>query len=192
MRNKTQQRFTTPQGTAVWPHLNTPDRKFIGEGDPGVFKTDLRVPQEDCRELLEQMESVRDQWCEQEGYTNKAPLPWKDELGPDGAPTGNVLIRFKQKESIRVGSDIVPMRIRLVDAAKNPVDATIGGGSTIRIAFNARGWNATSGYGITLHPTAVQVINLVEASGGANDLGDFDVEEGGFVASDEEGGDGDF
>ena len=191
MRNKTQARFTTPAGIAVWPHLNTPDRKFIGEGDPGVFKTDLRIPREECQALLEQLESARDQWAEQEGYTAKAPLPWKDELDESGDPTGNVLIRFKQKESIRVGGDIVPMRIRLVDAMKKPFDGVIGGGTEMRIAFNARGWNATSGYGITLHPAAVQVINFVEASSG-DDLGDFDVEEGGFVASDEEGGDGDF
>jgi len=191
MRNKTQARFTSPRGFAVWPHLNTPDRKFIGEGDPGVFKTDLRVKKEEVQALLNELEGARDQWMEQEGYTQRAPLPWKDEMDDQGQPTGNVLMRFKQKETIRSGSDIIPMRIRLVGADKKPCEANIVSGSEIRIAFNARGWNATSGYGITLHPSAVQVLNLIEAPE-TSDLGDFDVEEGGFVASDEAGGDGDF
>lgn len=191
MRNKTQAKFTTPKGIAVWPHLNTPDRKFIGEGDPGVFKTDLRLDRDEAQPLLEQLEGLRDDWMEQEGYKNRAPLPWKDEMDENGDPTGFILLRFKQKEYIRVGGDNVPMRIRIVDAMKKATDCVIGSGSLIKIAFNARGWNATSGYGITLHPSAVQVLDLKEGTGG-NDLGDFDVEDGGFVASDEDGGDGDF
>lgn len=180
-----QARFTTPRGEAVWPHLNTPDRKFVGEGDPGIFKTDLRVKTEDVQDLLEKLEMQRDDWADMERVDSRAPLPWKEELDEDGQPTGYTVMRFKQKEWIVSNGEKIPMRIKLLDSQREHIDAVVGKGSTIRIAFNARGWKGTAGYGITLHPYAVQVIDLIEAA--PSEISDFEVEEGGFVASDHDG-----
>ena len=70
------------------------------------------------------------------------------------------------------------MKVALFDASRTPTQAQIGGGSELKIAATV--WPyvmpATKSVGLSLRPSAVQILSLVSLSSGASNL--FEVEEG--------------
>ena len=75
------------------------------------------------------------------------------------------------------------MKIALYDAQRTPTDAMIGGGSEIKVA--ATMWPyvlpTTKSVGVSLRPSAVQILSLVSVGG--NKMASLFDEEEGFVAS---------
>ncbi len=167
----------SPFGIACWPYLNKPDDKFASHGDPGVYKVDLKVPNDEAADFLAAIEDFRD--ANLEG--RKAKLPWKAELDKEGNETGNVLIRFSQKEFIKTSRGNMPMKVLLIDGHKKPMTEIIGPGSTIRGKVNARIWTVKGETGLTLHPSVVQCTDLKESMDAGTD--DFDEVDGGFSSA---------
>lgn len=178
-------KFVTPKGTAVWPHLNTPDTKFVAEGE---YHTKLRLSAEDAQPLVKQLEAIRDAFLQE--AVRKDPKVkqyrmadlYEEEVDDQGDLTGNYVFKFKQKAVIQTRSgSTLNMKVALFDSRKEPTDAQIGGGSELRIAGTAIGYAmpSTKMVGLSLRPNAVQVIQLSSSASGAADA--FSVEDG-FVA----------
>lgn len=202
-------KITTPTGTAVWPKLNEPDRKFQPEG---VYEVKLRLPENEAEALIEKIMDVHAsayrEACSAQGKKalKKAPVPWgpaeqwnSDTETKEELP-GFIDFKFKMKAKVtsRSGKSW-EQRPALFDAQLNPIPEDsdpIGGGSVIRISAEVYPWHAASmGFGISLRPKAVQVIELKTYSGSNDDHG-FDKKDGFTVKSsspfDDEGDDQDF
>ena len=178
--------LVTPEGRAVYPHLNEPDTEFDKEGN---YSTKLAIDTKHVGELLEKLEAFSEESYKEQCKEQRKPKlkrhdnPWDEEFDRDGQATGNMLFKFKMRAKTRQGSDLRPV---LVDAKKNPMNDQIGSGSKMRVAFEARSWFVPSlGAGVSLRLRGVQVIDLVEYRAGtsASSLG-FD-EESGFETSGE-------
>lgn len=188
------QKITTPIGVAVWPKLNEPDRTFQPEG---VYEVKLRLPEDEADAMIQKIMDIHSEAyraeCAKAGKKalKKAPVPWgpaeewnKDTETKEPLP-GFVDFKFKMKAKVtpRNGKSW-DQRPALFDSKLVPLPPDsdpIGGGSKIRISAEVYPWHAASmGFGISLRPKAVQVIELKTYSG-SDDHG-FD-EEDGFTVS---------
>ncbi len=156
-------RMVTPKGIAVFPRLDKPDTKFDAEG---VYKTGLRLdPSEPgVAEFISKLE----EFAAANGKpTDKVGI--KDESDDSGQPTGMVIFNLKVKAKWPNGDSRKPT---IVDAAKQPFTGNVGGGSLIRISFEAATYDGFGG-GVSCAPLAVQVL---EAKSWSKGVDDFDVE----------------
>lgn len=175
-------KFVTPKGVAVWPHLNTPDTKYVAEGE---YNTKLRIAADEAQSLIQQLEEIRSNYLSSAIRRDPKVKQYKmadlyeEEVDDQGDLTGNYLFKFKQKAVIntRDGSTLT-MKVALLDSKKEPTDALIGGGSVIRVAATAAGYAMASNktVGLTLRPSAVQIIEL--SSGENKEVSAFAVEDG--------------
>ena len=179
--------ITTAIGTAVYPHLNKPDKKFDKDG-PGVYQVSLRLLDEEAAILISLLEEHHTEEYDKTCTEKKKPSlkqhahPWAQELDDDGNSTGHHLFKFKMKAETKTG---IKMRPVLFDAKRQPLNENIGGGTKMKVAFEPSCWFVPSlGFGMTLRLKGVHVIDLVEYSGGlsAEGLG-FGEEEGFETAS---------
>ena len=93
---------------------------------------------------------------------------------------GKVRVSFKCKARIEP-KDKEPFDFKpaLFDAKRNPINSNIGGGSTLKVAFEAIPYyTALVGAGVTLRLKAVQVLDLKEYSGASASSFGFDEEDG--------------
>jgi hypothetical protein len=159
--------FTTPKGTALYPWLSTPDTKFSEEGE---YKVNLVLSKEDALPILKQINEVYAENISAETKkangkeVKKAPPPWAEQRDEAGEPTGNIILRFKSKAAYKPA---------IFDAKGMPmIDSNIWGGSEIKVSGSiAPYFTSLIGAGIALRLRAVQVIQLVEGSGGAGRFG---------------------
>lgn len=178
-----QPRYTTPKGTAKYPWLSSPDTKFNPDGD---FKVTLVLSVQDGDTI---MQFLDEQLAASEASAKKnnpgkkvkvADAPYKvDE------ENGNVEINFKMKAKVTMASgDSFDQKPALFDAKGKPLtDVNVGGGSKIKVSYECVPfYTALIGAGISLRLRAVQVIDLVEFSGGAAAGAYGFEEEDGFVA----------
>ena len=177
-RNKPLASLTSPKGTAVYPNLNKPSIKFDNDG---VYEIKLRIKKEDCGAFIKEIEGLYEAnykaKCEEKGSKRKrADLPFKDVLDKDtDKPTGEVEFKFKMKASgTRQDGNRWEQRPKIFDGAGNPMPKpghklpNIGSGTTCKVAFEVRGWDAPIGVGISLKLKAVQIIDLIEFGGSAD------------------------
>lgn len=183
-------KITTPQGTAIWPKLNEPDRKFQPEG---VYSVRLRLPDEEAESLIARLKEVHaieyKARCVELGKKTlkQAPMPWAQSTNWDQDSESQVPVEgstdfkfsLKAKVTTKAGKSW-DQRPVLLDARLNPIpeDADpIGGGSSIRISCEVYPWyTASLGFGISLRLRAVQVLELKTYKGDV-DHG-FDVQDG--------------
>jgi len=184
--NKKQQ-IVTPRATAVYPWLNTPDTKFNADGE---YKVTLKIGSEDAAPLMEKIDQVIAEYKqEQSGKDPKVGRysdmpPYEEEVDDQGNLTGNILFKFKQKAKIHTKDGrTIDMKVALYDAQRTPTDVMIGGGSEIKVAATL--WPyvlpTTKSVGVSLRPSAVQVLSLVSVGG--SKMADLFDSEDGFVAS---------
>jgi len=178
-------RYTTPKGTAKYPWLNTPDTKFNPDGE---YKVTLVVPVQEANtimQFLDEQLALSNAKATKENPGKKikqADAPYKvDE------ENGNVEITFKMKAKVELKSgDSFEQKPALFDAKGKPLmDVNVGGGSKIKVSYECIPfYTALIGAGISLRLRAVQVIDLVEYTGGAAaGAYGFEAEEG-FEAGD--------
>jgi hypothetical protein len=174
--------IVTPKGTAVYPWLNRPDTKF---SDDGEFKVTLKIPAEQSQDLIAKLDKMlEDYQAEQASKDAKvgrftANTPYDEEVDDNGNLTGNYLFKFKQKAKVHTKDGrTIDMKVALFDASRTPTHAQVGGGSELKIAATI--WPyvmpATKSVGLSLRPSAVQILSLVSLSSGASNL--FEVEDG--------------
>lgn len=177
MDNKPIAVMTTPKGTAVFPQIVKPTKKFDKDG---VYEIKLRLDKKEDKAFIAAIERHYEtnyqSQCEVKGVQElkRADYPFKDVTDKDtGKPTGEVEFKFKMKASgVNQEGDKWEQRPKIFDPAGNPIapsDAPmIGSGTTCKVNFHISGWNTNIGCGISLKLRAVQIIKLVEYSGGGD------------------------
>lgn len=180
------QRYTTPAGIAQYPYLTKPDTKFNSDGE---YKISVEIPGAAAQDIVTFLDeqfaaSVAKAKKENPGKKIKegdVPYSVNDD-------TGKVTVRFKLKAKVTPKQgDPFEQRPALFDAKGKPIgaDAKIGGGSKVKVAYElVPYYTAIAGAGISLRLKAVQVIDLVEFSGGASSEAYGFGEEEGYEAED--------
>lgn len=197
----------TPRGVAVFPRLNTPEiPPYDGYTGPALYTTSLRIKTEDCEQLRQEIDALFDENFEsakeEHGVrkcTEADTRGYEAEYGRDSEGnetdtlTGYTVFKFKLPSEVTRKRDgaVRTFRPALFDAKLNPTEAEIGGGSELKVKFEARGWimkGTKYNCGVKLSLKAVQVLTLVAPSGGGGaDSNGFEKEDG-FDASEESGG----
>jgi hypothetical protein len=173
-------RYTTPAGIAQYPYLTKPDTKFNPDGE---YKISLEIPGAAAQDIVTFLDeqfaaSVAKAKKENAGKKIKeGDVPYSvDE------DSGKVTVRFKLKAKVTPKQgDPFEQRPAIFDAKGKPLmEAKIGGGSKVKVAYElVPYYTAIAGAGVSLRLKAVQVIDLVEFSGGASaDAYGFGEEEG--------------
>ena len=182
MAQNTQMKIVSPKGIAVYPWLNRPDTKFSPDGD---FKVTLKVEAKEAAPLIEKLDEALTKYQEQQAKADpkigrySITPPYEEELDDQGNLTGNYLFKFKQKAVINTKDGrSIDMKVALVDASRTPTTVNVGGGSEIKIAATVFPYamSTTKSVGLSLRPSAVQILSLV--SGTSNVVSMFDDEDG--------------
>ena len=118
-----------------------------------------------------------------DGRSNVTPsgVKWEEE---DGEKTGALLVTFKCKAGGVRKKDGTPWSrtLKIVDCKNRPVTEEVSKGSTVRLKFTTYGTQFGGTDYLRLQPHSVQVIDLVQYTGGdASDA--FEEVEGGFESS---------
>ena len=186
IHNPNKRSFTTPKGAAVFPHLNNPDFKF---DDDGVYKVDLALDAEspEAQEFMELIDSYVDEAVEEQKAELKpaqakkveAHKPYFMEEDEEGEETGRVKFRFKanyqwkDKKSGKTNyRNITMFDSKGGKPLSNP--PTVRHGSILKIAAKfGNSWysaqNKTAG--VTMYIQAVQILELAEGGGNAENFG---------------------
>jgi len=185
-------RGTSPKGTAAWPRLTEPDRTF----DPnGTYSVNLRLSAEEAEAFVSQIDKAHSAQVAEvikelkgkgkPGKVKESDKPYKMVFDEDGNETGEVEFKFKLKAMAGGKDKQWAQKPRLFDAKGKPLpaDVKVGSGSTIRVGYELFPYYVPSvGSGVSLRVLAVQVLELVEFSGG--NFKDFGFnEEDGFEAT---------
>lgn len=195
------EKFVTPVGVAVYPHLVRPDTKFDSDG---VYTAQVAIEADDAAKLIEQLENARDTFAAEFKKENKAKFAkatiaavYEDEIDDEGELTGRVLIRAKQKAIIRGrdGEEYVKT-VKLFDAQNNRITpSSVWGGSRLILAGVLIPYYmaSTKEVGVSLRLGAAQILELVEGDGGNAESFGFGEQEGytapDDTAADDAGGD---
>lgn len=166
--------ITTPKGTAIFPKLNEPDKKFNPEG---VYSLTLRLSDAEAKPLIAQLTKIHSEFYTEEcKKMNKKALkqgamPWKTATNWDKDTETRVEVpgfvdfsfKLKAKVTTKTGKSW-EQRPALFDSRLQPLPADgdpVGGGSIVRVNAEVFAWYTPSlGFGISLRPRGVQVIDL--------------------------------
>lgn len=175
-------RLTTPKGLAQYPSLKEPDTRF----DPaGVYKVNLVMDDNnETNALINKLTQILEDFYDNDDNVKQAIAKGRKVSMADiyeNDNEGNIILKFKQKAVItkKDGTEI-PVTIRQFDSKGKPMSAEIGRDSVIKVAFTPSPYYmpSTRTCGLSLRLNAVQVIDLVEFSGGTADSYGFGEEEG--------------
>lgn len=204
----------TPVGRAVYPQVNTPDRKYKKEGQFQIKLALKGKPDEvgtPGYELAKYLDQIIDQYVESQiavmnvgkfGENKITKLPRSDkpyaaeyiknkETG-ERTETGDTVFKFTMRhEYVRRKDNVkVTQWPNLVDSKGNEIDrskVTIWGGSEVRIDFSTSPWfNDAKGVGLSLQLWAVQVLKLATRDGAKRH--GFSAVDGGYEAAVDEDG----
>lgn len=179
---------TSPKGTAKWCKVTEPDYTY---DDGGELSTQLVCDPEDpsVQAFIEKLEELRDIALAEtkenlgaKGKNYKGIDVFTEEMDEDEEPTGNIIFKFKMKNVDGRAEKRWDHSITVVDAARQRIKdgdvPLVGNGSVIRCVGYANPYSNPKDkiVGISIIWSKMQLIDLVEYSGGGGD--DFDDEEG--------------
>jgi hypothetical protein len=140
----------SPAGTAVYPWLNKADTKFDADG---VFSVKLIFSKEDAKKVSDIVKPIMN------GGKNN---PIKPHMDDQGDKTGNYIVNFKMKAHVKTkAGDEWDQSPIILDTDGNRVMEKVGGGSLLKVAYQAVPFDAMGG-GVSLRLVKVQVQTLVE------------------------------
>ena len=184
---------TSPKGKALWCKITEPDRMYNAKGELSTsLVCDPSLP--DVKAFVEKLEALRDQALAEtietlgaKGKQYSVADVYADEYDKEGNATGNIIFKFKLKDIDDRVAGGKQSTIPVVDAKRqvvNPVPL-VGNGSTIRCLAYASPYAmaSTKIVGISMLWTKMQLIDLVEFTGGA---GDGFEDEDGFSAQEDD------
>tara|TARA_B100001094_G_C18195858_1_gene810868 strand:- start:8708 stop:9325 length:618 start_codon:yes stop_codon:yes gene_type:complete len=175
----------TGVGKAVYPRLVEPDYKFNTED--GEYSCRLHLEKDQWEELKVKVDKIVEL-----GYKRACAKEGKQELrkhtpGPLRiTDEGDYEVRAKQVAQKQTSKGMIQFSFPIYDSQGNKMEdpPNIGSGSMLSLNLEVRTWYVNSlGFGYTLSPKGVQLIDLVEYGGGssAESLG-FKAVENGFVS----------
>jgi hypothetical protein len=190
----------TSAGIAVFPHLNSPSMPNIEGYDKGPrYSTLLRLKTDDqaTQDLIELIDAVQKaniansikengkSKSKDSGHVGYTEEYERDEDNKETEDlTGYTLFNFRLDAEVfsKRKNKTYKFSPALFDSNLQPTTVEIGGGSEIRIIFDARGWwNTSLGCGVKLTLRKVQVIQARQGGGRDETAEGFDVVEDGFV-----------
>jgi hypothetical protein len=164
--------LTTPPAPVRWANLLSPDYRFATQNDPrGTYSIEVLLDpaRENHAAILKELENY---WASEYEATCRAERkkalvvhdkPWKTDTGDDGAPTGLVSLRPKNKEYF---TDKAGKRVNVTvdqfDSQETPIRVQIGNGSTCKVNFEVFAFYHAGKFGLSLRLRAVQVVELVD------------------------------
>lgn len=182
--------ITTPKGKAIYPHVNEADTKFDANGK---YTCDILVPAEDAEPLLEELErqceAEYEKTCEALRNSGKKKMPRRAPMPIEEDEEGMYIVKCRRPAKVisKKNGKTYEFSIKLFDAKGQPTKAQVGSGSVVRTSVEPYFWTSPSlGFGMSLRLQAVQILELVEPSGGGNaDSFGFAEEDGSFVSEGE-------
>ena len=180
-------RITSPVGTFFYPFVFKP-ATYQGN----ITNFEIKVVFDDNQEFLNELENLCNE--EFEAFLEANPTLKKPNRGVlnipitegnSGALEGKTFVKFKNSFSYTYKGQTIERKIPVFDGAKGKVSSNviIGNGSKGKIAFSLRPYFVSSAnFGVQLILDAVQVLELVEYTGGTNNDFGFEEEENAFVA----------
>jgi len=174
-------KLTSPRGRFIYPHLNKPDTKFNPDGE---YKLTLSLTSEESTNLLKALEeqielSKKDAEDRAKGKKVKVADPPYSINEEDG----NYQFKFKLKakaKSSKTGNEW-EQKPAIFDSDLKPLspEKQIWGGTEGKVSFEViRYFVPLTGAGISLRLKAVQILELVEGSGGDGSKFGFKEEQG--------------
>lgn len=166
----------TPLAEARWVNLIDP-RPQMDPDKPKAWTVDLILPKGEAQTaaFIDRLEQA----LIAEHGTKKRRSDKGFPCKPDKNNPELLVVRFKSQQNQKSDGSYWPGP-KLLDSRKLPWDGrAIGNGSKLIIAFKVNAWDRPEGVGITLIPTAAQVVHLVpyvEDDG----VDGFEEQEGGF------------
>lgn len=166
-------KIMSPEGTLVWPHLNTPDDKFVKPD--GVYHTKLAVERGDeLNAYIDALGNELDRFIAANPKGIKSPQFGKKiadfydvEYDDEGEETGRVIFKFKLKPFFGRENEY-SQAPKLFDAAGKRYDPlpNVGNDSVAKIHGEMFPYYMESSKecGISLRCNNVQVLELVEFS----------------------------
>lgn len=136
-------------------------------------------------EHMQWVASAEDHFAQFHGDQGKKSVNWL-AIGPDKEDRTRLVAKFKMPQFTRKDGTTSPGPT-VMDARKQPWphNKLIGNGSKARIGYTVYAWKTPTGQGITMQPTHVQIIELIEySSGGAPSADPFQVEQTGYKLPD--------
>lgn len=172
----------SPEGTLIWPHFNTPDDKFVKPD--GVYHAKLAVEQGDeLNTYLTKLEAELERYIEANPKGIKSPVFGKKradlydvEYDDEGNETGRVIFKFKLKPFFGKDNEY-SQAPKLYDPSGKKYDPVpnVGNDSVAKIHGEMFPYfmESSKEAGVSLRCNSVQIIELVEFSGGEeNPFGD--------------------
>lgn len=190
------EKFVSPKGVAIFPHLVQADTKFNADG---VYHTKLAIEADEAEAFADRLSAILDKFVE-ERSAEMPPAKAKKtiradvsdaELDDEGNETGRYVFKFKLDAKItsKKTGQSWEQKPRLFDSHNQPLtgDVSMWSGSEIKVAGEIMPYfmESTKTFGLSLRCNAVQVIKLV-AGGGSNAAAYGFGEEDGYVAPKDE------
>jgi hypothetical protein len=178
--------IVSPAGIAMFPRLSTPDTKFDARG---FYGTKLRLsPDAEATQFVAMLDAAADasqmdaeNSRKAEGKKGGKPIKLADKSWYRDEDSGELVVNFKMLASgkTRAGKEFT-QKPALFDAKGTPLpaDVKIGGGSTLKVAFELNPFVSAIGAGVSLRLKAVQVLDLKEYGQSSADSYGFGQEDG--------------
>ena len=159
--------LTTPKGKAVYPYLDTADTKF---NDNGLYSVKLHVDEGSFNSFKLVVDDLYNAAYEQEKTRRGKPKLRKASSSPLRiTDEGDFEIYAKQEaQKMTKTKGLLKFNVVAFNAAGDKIKMPpVGGGSELALAVEPNFWYVDSqGFGYTLRLKAVQIIDLVEKTGG--------------------------
>jgi hypothetical protein len=181
-------KIMSPRGIAVYPRLNRPDTKF---NEHGTYSCDIRLPMDETTKAF--LGVIGDHYKAHTGTAHpkkparkdKEAIFFFDENEEGDKVMDFVTIKLRAKNVlVKKGENagkVWDRKPRTFDASGQPLPGSVkvGGGSTVKVAFEVDNGETSAGIKFTrLIPTAVQIIDLVEFGNETASSFGFDEEDG--------------
>lgn len=188
-------------GDYLMAKLNTIDEKYVtGKGEltgfiglikpstkfnpDGVYSADILITREEGEKLAALIKDVRTRQFKAYGKGTKVaditavkPYETVDEETGEAIADAQGRYVIKARAKAYLNSDKGSFKLPVLNAKRQPVkNVSIGDGTTARLSLILSGYSVAGKTGVSVKLRGVQIIDLVEYSGGV--AGDFDDEEG--------------
>jgi hypothetical protein len=148
----------SPLAEARWCYLIEP-RAQMDESKPPAWSVDLVLPDGDPKTVA--FHQKLEQMLVEAHGSKKRRSPHGMPIKPDKSDPTILIAKFKAQQLTRKDGSTIPGP-KVIDSRKQPWDGSaIGNGSKLIVAFKAHTWERPEGVGISLIPTAVQVVHFV-------------------------------
>lgn len=188
--------ITTPRGVLVYPHLTEADTKFVKPD--GEYHTKFALPSGDksTTKFIGELDRLLEEYIElNPDELTKAKLKkagtadtYEEEVDDEGEETGRVIFKFKLKAKIVTKTKSWDQSPRLFDSQAQPLTGSpsiwTGSEGKVNVEVFPYYMETTKQFGLSLRCKGVQILKLVEGSGGpdAASMG-FGEEDDGYVAT---------